>query len=262
MAKLFKKFIELRIGILIFGCCKFCKDPRKITWLAIIVVSWMLLIKSLIFDYLLINNLKSENSLLRQKQKEDITTGLTKQDAILSLASSHELLEMTEIDSRTELWKIINALGIDNEGQGAEIGTWTGDTAYSILDKWGGTLYMIDPYRHLSDWNMPFNKEQYEMDNIFSDTQKRMEPYGNSAVFVRKQAKSAHHDFDDLCFDWIFIDGDHTLKGIFADLWNYWKKLKPRGLLCGHDYRNTPGIDGFDSVDVKNIVDALSLIHI
>ena len=85
-----------------------------------------------------------------------------------------------------------------------------------------------------------------------------MKQFGKRAIFIRERGKDAHSKFDDASLDWIFIDGDHTLKGIFADLWNYWSKVKSGGLVCGHDYRNSQSADGYEDCKVKDIVDALS----
>ena len=36
--------------------------------------------------------------------------------------------------------------------------------------------------------------------------------------------------------DFVYIDGDHTLKGTNTDLAAWWPKLRPGGWLCGDDY--------------------------
>ena len=201
-------------------------------------------------------DIRFSNTPTPERQKVNKNGGIE----MSNLDSLRQVLRKTDIINRTQLWKLIKALGISEKGEGAEIGTWTGDTAYSILDNWGGTLYMIDPYTHLDigSYKRFTNKEQTEMDEKFSETQKRMKRFGERAIFVRKLAKHAHRDFSDMFFDWIFIDGDHTLRGIFADVWYYWDKVRPGGLFCGHDYRHTPGTDEIETIAVKDIVDALS----
>jgi predicted O-methyltransferase YrrM len=44
-------------------------------------------------------------------------------------------------------------------------------------------------------------------------------------------------------FDLIFIDADHSYKWVKSDIINFAPKVKPGGLLCGHDYnKNWPGV--------------------
>lgn len=47
--------------------------------------------------------------------------------------------------------------------------------------------------------------------------------------------------------DFVFIDGDHTFTGFRRDLFNYSKRIKPGGLLCGHDANNS-GCRGVNQV--------------
>ena len=243
-------------------------DSKKCTLCAVFVVLCILVfLLSVQIDIHLTNPLSEQPTsgnvdLHSTKQKyietETIICKQSNHINIEHLNSLHQIVKNTYIGSRTELWKVVKALGISENGQAAEIGTWTGDSAYGSLNNWGGTLYMIDPYSHLNDWNMLFNKKQAEMDKIFSIAQKRMEKFGKRAIFLRERGKDAHSKFDDASLDWIFIDGDHTLKGIFADLWNYWSKVKSGGLVCGHDYRNAKSTGGYEDGKVKDIVDALS----
>lgn len=42
--------------------------------------------------------------------------------------------------------------------------------------------------------------------------------------------------FEDESVDFVFIDGDHTEQKVFADCYAWWPKIKPGGVLAGHDY--------------------------
>ena len=37
-------------------------------------------------------------------------------------------------------------------------------------------------------------------------------------------------------FDLAFIDADHSYVGCWGDIQAYWPKIKPGGILAGHDY--------------------------
>ena len=52
----------------------------------------------------------------------------------------------------------------------AEIGVWRGEFAEHILRRCPSIehYYMVDPWRHLDDWNKPANVSDPEFDQIFS----------------------------------------------------------------------------------------------
>lgn len=45
-----------------------------------------------------------------------------------------------------------------------------------------------------------------------------------------------HDNFADESFDVIYIDGGHEYAQVMRDLELYYPKLKPGGIICGHDY--------------------------
>jgi predicted O-methyltransferase YrrM len=50
------------------------------------------------------------------------------------------------------------------------------------------------------------------------------------------------------CLDMVFIDADHKYEIVIADIRAWLPKVKPGGILCGHDYRR-PGDDVNRAVD-------------
>jgi predicted O-methyltransferase YrrM len=52
---------------------------------------------------------------------------------------------------------------------------------------------------------------------------------------------AAADHFEDESLDCIFIDGDHSEKAVRADINAYFHKVKPGGILCGHDI-DEPGV--------------------
>jgi predicted O-methyltransferase YrrM len=58
--------------------------------------------------------------------------------------------------------------------------------------------------------------------------------------FIQSDSRQAAPRFADQTFDLIFIDGDHSYQGVKADIQAWKDKLKPSGILAGHDYQ--PGM--------------------
>lgn len=52
----------------------------------------------------------------------------------------------------------------------------------------------------------------------------------------RKPSTEAVGDFPDQYFDWIYIDTTHSYALTKQELNLYARKLKPKGILAGHDY--------------------------
>ena len=65
----------------------------------------------------------------------------------------------------------------------------------------------------------------------------------------RALSVEAAKEFADESLDFIYIDATHTFEAVSQDLLAWWPKLKPGGLMAGHDYPYFPGlkaaVDGF-----------------
>ena len=86
------------------------------------------------------------------------------------------------------------------------------------------------------------------MENInFND------PFYPHYTILRKTSMQALNDIDDNSLDFVYIDGNHDFLNVTQDI-HYWlKKVKPGGILAGHDYVYYP----FRKYNhVKNVVQA------
>lgn len=76
------------------------------------------------------------------------------------------------------------------------------------------------------------------MDELYNKTLAKYEAFGGN--LIRKESSDAAEDFEDESIDLIYIDGDHTYEKIFADIKNWWPKVKVGGIMSGDDYCNPP----------------------
>ena len=76
----------------------------------------------------------------------------------------------------------------------------------------------------------------------------KLDPYG--AIFIRKPSAEAAKDIPDESLDFVYIDGDHAFDHIMQDLiiWSY--KVKPGGIVAGHDFYRFRGAGVVDAVEV------------
>ncbi len=99
---------------------------------------------------------------------------------------------------------------------------------------------MIDPWRHLPDWNKPANTEDEMFESFFHEAMRVTEFARDRRVVLRGKTTEVSHDIPDGSLDFAYIDGDHTLRGITIDLIQMYPKIKEGGWIGGDDFR--PGI--------------------
>lgn len=129
---------------------------------------------------------------------------------------------------------------LKNKNTFIEIGTWTGASSlfFAELIKAGNKkidFYTIDTFEgseeHL-EWDIIKEKKLYE---YYMSVREPLKDY-------IKVIKGNSHDeevvglFRNESLDAIFIDGDHSHKGVKKDLDLWYPKIKIGGLVSGHDY--------------------------
>jgi len=143
-------------------------------------------------------------------------------------------------DNRTQLWA--NVLREVNVKEFAEVGVWKGDFAKKILKQCDfiQRYYMIDPWANLDDWNKPFNVPMEVFDDVYDEAMSKTSFASDKIVVLRGKTKDVIESIPDKSLDCIYIDGDHTLRGITIDLIKLYPKVKEGGLICGDDFINNP----------------------
>jgi len=131
----------------------------------------------------------------------------------------------------------------------AEIGTFRGDFSQAIFDVvQPDQLHLIDPWVHQEgesyrpdESNVSDAEHGKNLDAVkarFAD-----EIAAGRVVIHRKFSTDAAPDFADHTFDWVYVDGDHTYDAVLSDLRAFEGKIKPGGMILGHDYANYPGTE-------------------
>lgn len=101
-------------------------------------------------------------------------------------------------------------------GTGGEVGVQAGDFSRFILDE-------LRPEKlHLFDLS-----DRWLRDDVREDPKTELH-LGNSSSQLNRQPNRS--------FDWLYIDGDHSYKGVRRDAEAALKKIKPGGVLVFNDY--------------------------
>lgn len=165
-------------------------------------------------------------------------TGKPSADAARRLDSPEQILRqcISRSKSRLELWvEFILSCGVR---QMAEVGVYRGDFAAFMLKRCPGLTgyYMVDPWRHLSDWNKPSNKADAELEEFYQEAKAKTDFAAAKRVILRGKTTEVIDQIGDGELDFAYIDADHTLKGIAIDLIRVYPKVRTGGFLGGDDF--------------------------
>ncbi len=118
---------------------------------------------------------------------------------------------------------------------GAEIGVNKG-----MFSKWMChkirplKLYLVDPYLSYQEYGE--YSDQVALNAIYEEAQVRLAKY--NCEFVRKKSMDALRDFNDNSLDFVYIDANHSFEFVVNDIAEWSKKVRPGGMISGHDYSN------------------------
>lgn len=163
-----------------------------------------------------------------------------------------------EIPRRVQRHRLLTRL--PKQGVCAEIGTWRGDFAATILSsRRPRRLYLIDPWEHRPEGAYEqalfggAQAGQERMEAIYGRVHEsfRAEIARGQVVVKRQRSVQAAGDFADGSLDWVYIDGDHTYEGVKGDLEAYFRVVKSGGQIAGDDY----GLVGWWEDGVTRAVD-------
>ena len=129
--------------------------------------------------------------------------------------------------------------------KGVEIGTDEGEYAEVLLKTIPNLgLDCVDPWK-AEAYEKGYQPESFEkqeyFDKRFQETCKRLEKYiGEQCTLIKLTSMKALSLFKNNSLDFVYIDGNHDFLNVTQDI-HYWlKKVRPGGILSGHDYVRYP----------------------
>ena len=150
---------------------------------------------------------------------------------------------------RDDLPELFKELGFK---VGVEIGVFEGSFT-EVLAKAGLQGYGVDPWLVYEDYGsksyQPVAEKRYEK------SKRRLAPYPN-VTLLRETSMEAVKRFRDESIDFVYIDGNHQFKYVAEDIYEWHKKLKKGGVLCGHDYAYFNSRSPCGGCQAREIVDA------
>ena len=111
---------------------------------------------------------------------------------------------------------------LPKKGVFAEVGTLTGDFVVRVIE-------LNQPAEvHIFD---------YGMQNIRKENKAKLDAHGNVKYYVGDSSQNMAKMPNEY-FDVIYIDADHSFEGVWKDLMQAIKKIKPSGYIICNDYTN------------------------
>jgi hypothetical protein len=140
-----------------------------------------------------------------------------------------------EFRKRSDLGFVLNALGLT--GTVVEVGVQRGEYGATILEAWEGNRYIgVDPW---PDTIMDDYIDKINFDNRTNDmmiAEANVLPYADRAMLLRMSSAEAARWVVDGSLDAVYIDAIHTYHDVMWDMQIWWPKVRPGGLMLGHDY--------------------------
>jgi predicted O-methyltransferase YrrM len=119
-----------------------------------------------------------------------------------------------------------------------EIGSFKGRSTVAICEgigaKPGVTVWAVDTFAGDSDV-VEITGGPVDQEAVEAEFARNTAGYDFLRVIVAESVAAAEQ-FDRESLDWVFIDADHSYEAVVADIAAWAPKLKPGGLLSGHDY--------------------------
>jgi hypothetical protein len=141
-------------------------------------------------------------------------------------------------------------------GCGVEVGVKNGFFSEVILRDWRGChLISVDPWREApaEEYVDRANVDQAVQDAHYQDTVRRLQRFGDRSSIWRMTGREAARQVPHHSLDFAYLDARHDYGSVREDLDVWHDRVRPGGILAGHDY-----VDGFfmdGEFRVKSAVD-------
>jgi hypothetical protein len=121
----------------------------------------------------------------------------------------------------------------------AEIGVERGHFTKHLFETVPGiSILAVDPWKAYRGYREHVSQER--LDAFYEETVKRLDGY--DVAIERDFSRRAAEKMAPESLDFVYIDANHTLPHVIGDLAVWTSRVKPGGIIAGHDYgRRTVG---------------------
>jgi predicted O-methyltransferase YrrM len=112
----------------------------------------------------------------------------------------------------------------------AEVGVYQG-TSFAYL-----MVEVINSGKDIEVWGI--DGWPFDWNNILQRFLDNMKPVEGKFKYIQGNSWESAERFQDKSLDFVFIDADHDYDSVRKDIAAYLPKVKPGGVISGHDYNN------------------------
>jgi hypothetical protein len=126
-------------------------------------------------------------------------------------------------------------------GTCVEVGVAEGKFADEFLRRWQDSYAMVDRWCHIDGYDDIMNGPDEEHELRYRQAMDVRARHGSDRIRVlRMDSVAAAAEFSDKSLPFVYLDGDHSYDGLRRDFAAWWPKVKPGGVIAGHDYYDKP----------------------
>lgn len=145
-----------------------------------------------------------------------------------------------DVQRRWQFGRLLESRGLT--GAAVEIGTHLAHFSQQLLRNWSGKLYCVDPYGDATDYEDHISERDRNSD--FEVAQLILGAFHGRATLYRctsAEAVNLFHPPGEMhlrtpWLDFVYLDGNHRGDYVRQDISLWWPKIKPGGILAGHDF--------------------------
>eukprot|EP00667_Euglena_gracilis_P026040 EG_transcript_30997 len=121
---------------------------------------------------------------------------------------------------------------------GAELGVQQGKFSNTMLLSWPSCekYFLIDAWMPQSNYRDMANRKLDTHLSYLNQTKARLQAFAPKTVYMRMLTSEAAPLISNESLDFVYVDARHDFCGVTEDLGNYWPKLRPGGIMAGHDF--------------------------
>jgi len=153
----------------------------------------------------------------------------------MKIKTNNQVLRMRDPMSLMSLKQVCSYIGNTSNMSMVEIGCYTGEST-SIWCQNFKKVFAIDPWLSGKGYDANDVASQTMSDDVESSFDTKLRPYSNFTK-MKMFSYDAISNFEERSLDFVYIDGEHTYKGVKLDISLYLPKIKNGGFIGGHDYK-------------------------
>jgi SAM-dependent methyltransferase len=156
---------------------------------------------------------------------------------------------------RKDLYKIFAELGLKT---GCEVGVFRGRNAREMFRRIPDLkLFGVDPFI-----DAPTSSRHHKIPRFERNERNTMERMAGRDFTLKKGfSEVVVQEFPYSSLDFVYIDGDHSYDYVMTDIILWARRVRPGGIVSGHDYLLPKKYDGRLDLNVKQAVDDYLKIH-